>query len=220
LSGPWSTSTKPGPASPGAGPEFAMDDVNALKSILRDMLKSKQQAEVKKPLKSTGPDEIIDSYFKINPVDLSFDSSKIETDLSCNLQSTKYITDGQCMTTKPVVEAVCADRCLVYDSSGPSRSFSQRQRSSMMTIKQDINVEALHCVDGDVKFERIQLKCRDGNMINNVVKVVTNCRCKLHQIQPQMRNTRTTGSSTTQQSGIMNPGMMNSDIMKIATGTF
>lgn len=78
-----------------------------------------------------------------------------------------------------------------------------------------IQVEALHCVDGDVKFERVQLKCRDGNTINNVIKVVTNCRCKLHQVQPQMRNTRNTGTSNTQQSGVPNP-----DIMKIANGTF
>lgn len=39
--------------------------------------------------------------------------------MSCNLRSTKYITDGQCVTTKPVVEAVCADRCLVYSSASP-----------------------------------------------------------------------------------------------------
>lgn len=76
----WSTPVNSGPAS--GGPEFVMDDVNAkdmLKSILQDMLKSKQQAEVKQPLKSVGTDEIIDSYFKINPVDLSYDSPTIES---------------------------------------------------------------------------------------------------------------------------------------------
>lgn len=84
LSGPstWSTAAYPGPVASG-GAEFAMDDVNAkdvLKSILRDMLKSKQQAEVKQPSKSAaGTDEFVDSYFKINPVDLSFDSSDVET---------------------------------------------------------------------------------------------------------------------------------------------
>jgi hypothetical protein len=51
-----------------------------------------------------------------------------------------------------------------------------------------LQVEALHCVDGDVKLKRVQLLCRDGNKVNNVVKVVTNCRCTLHQIQPQMRS--------------------------------
>lgn len=59
--------------------------------------------------------------------------------MSCNLRSTRHITDGQCMTTKPVVEAVCADRCLVYDSGA---LFNQRQRSSPMNIKQDHNVSA------------------------------------------------------------------------------
>lgn len=48
--------------------------------------------------------------------------------MSCNLRSTRYITDGQCVSTKPVVEAVCADRCLVYASVLPFAS--QLMRSS------------------------------------------------------------------------------------------
>lgn len=78
----WSTSAYSGSAASGS-PEFVMDDVNAkdvLKSILRDMLKSKQQAEVKQPPKSSAAStDEFDSYFKINPVDLSLDSSNVET---------------------------------------------------------------------------------------------------------------------------------------------
>lgn len=66
------------------GPEFVVGDMNpkyVLKSILRDMIKSKQQSEVK-PNPSTTVDEIVDSYFKtIRPnVDFSLDNNyDIET---------------------------------------------------------------------------------------------------------------------------------------------
>lgn len=64
------------------GPEFVLGDANqkyVLKSILRDMLKSKQQSEAK-PSPST-MDEIIDSYFKTSRpnVDFSLDNYDIET---------------------------------------------------------------------------------------------------------------------------------------------
>lgn len=72
-------------------------------------------------------------------------------------------------------------------------------------------MEALQCSDGDVKMVRVQLKCRDGNMFNNVIKVVKNCRCKLHQTQPQMRS----NSQTKVQRATINP-----DIMAIAAGQF
>lgn len=75
-------------------------------------------------------------------------------------------------------------------------------------------VEALHCVDGNSKLIRVQLQCKDGNTLNNVIKVVTSCRCKLHQIQPQMRsNTASTMSSSMKD-------MINPDIMQIASGKF
>lgn len=65
------------------GSEFALGDVNSkyvLKSILRDMLKSKQQSETKSGSSNT-MDEIIDSYFKTNRpnVDFSLDNYDIET---------------------------------------------------------------------------------------------------------------------------------------------
>lgn len=71
--------------------------------------------------------------------------------MSCNLRSSKYITDGQCVTTKPVVEAVCADRCLVYDSGA---LFSQRQRPSLMNIKQDHNVSGSEIAFVDMVEDR------------------------------------------------------------------
>lgn len=60
-----------------------VDDVDAkdvLKSLLLDMLKSKQQSEIK-PKSSPGMHEIIDAYFKTNRpnVDLSLDNYNIET---------------------------------------------------------------------------------------------------------------------------------------------
>lgn len=188
------------------GPEFVMGDLNpkdVLKSLLRDMLKSKQHSEIKQKTPPT-MDEIIDSYLNTNQqkADDSFD---IETDMNCNLRSTKYITDGQCVSTKPVVEAVCADRCLVS-----ANSLSQRHRSSPFDNQQ---VEALQCADGNVKMVRVQLKCRDGNMFNNIIKVVSNCRCKLHPTQPQMRSH--THTMVKRERAPISP-----DIMALAAGRF
>ncbi|KAF0753518.1 Sclerostin domain-containing protein 1 [Aphis craccivora] len=122
--------------------------------------------------------------------------------MNCNLRSSKYITDGQCVSTKRVVESVCADRCLVSASS-----LSQRHRSSMLDNQQ---VEALQCTEGDVKMVRVPLKCRDGNMFNHVIKVVSSCRCKLHPKQPLMRSNSLSSPRAT----------INPDIMAIAAGQF
>ncbi|XP_050443860.1 uncharacterized protein LOC126847570 [Adelges cooleyi] len=163
----------------------AEDTKGVLKLILEDILKPKQQNEIKQ--KRNGMDEIIEYYAKTKrPTIDSFDEYDIDTDMNCNLRSTRHITDGQCTTTRPIVEAVCADRCLVYASTLP---FNKRVRPSYLTKTQQ--VEALHCVNGDTKMLRVQLQCQDGAMLNNIIKVVTSCRCKLHQIQPQMRNTKT-----------------------------
>ncbi|XP_022160880.1 uncharacterized protein LOC111026992 isoform X2 [Myzus persicae] len=202
---PASVSSLRSPQTESGAPEYVMGDLNpkeVLKSLLRDMIKSKQQDEINPKTPST-MDEIIDSYLNSNQqkADDSFD---VQTDMNCNLKSTKYITDGQCVSTKPVVEAVCADRCLVS-----ANSLSQRHRSSPLDNAQ---VEALQCYDGDVKMVRVQLKCRDGNMFNNVIKVVTNCRCKLHQRQPQMRSNSPTHSPPR--------ATINPDIMAIAAGQF
>lgn len=78
-----------------------------------------------------------------------------------------------------------------------------------------LQVEALHCVDGDSKLVRVQLQCKDGNTLNNVIKVVTSCRCKLHQIQPQMRSNTPSITSSSMQDMMVNP-----DIMQIASGKF
>lgn len=189
-------------------PEFVMGDLNpkdVLKSLLRDILKSKQPAEIK-PKTPTTMDEIIDSYISANQQNADYSSQDsfdiIQTDMNCNLRSSKYITDGQCVSTKRVVESVCADRCLVSASS-----LSQKHRSSMLDNQQ---VEALQCTDGDVKMVRVPLKCRDGNMFNHVIKVVSSCRCKLHPKQPLMRSNSLSSPRAT----------INPDIMAIAAGQF
>jgi len=189
------------------GPEFVMGDLNpkdVLKSLLRDILKSKKPAEIK-PKTPTTMDEVIESLISTNQQhsdDTLQDSFDIQADMNCNLRSSKYITDGQCVSTKPVVEVVCADRCLVAASS-----LSQRHRSSMLDNQQ---VEALQCTDGDVKMVRVQLKCKDGNMFNHVIKVVSSCQCKLHPKQPLMRSNLLSSPRAT----------INPDIMAIAAGQF
>uniref|UniRef100_A0A2S2NIN8 Sclerostin domain-containing protein 1 n=1 Tax=Schizaphis graminum TaxID=13262 RepID=A0A2S2NIN8_SCHGA len=200
------------PKTESNGPEFVMGDLNpkdVLKSLLRDILKSKRPAEIK-PKSPTTMDEVIDSLISTNQQnsdDTLQDSFDIQTgahfsEMNCNLRSSKYITDGQCVSTKPVVEVVCADRCLVA-----ANSLSQRHRSSILDNQQ---VEALQCTDGDVKMVRVQLKCRDGNMFNHVIKVVSSCQCKLHPKQPLMRSNLLSSPRAT----------INPDIMAIAAGQF
>lgn len=71
---------------------------------------------------------INNNHFVFN---FSNNTCAIFPDMNCNLRSTKYINDGQCVSTKPIVEAVCADRCLVS-----ANSLSQRHRSSLLHNQQ------------------------------------------------------------------------------------
>jgi len=77
LSSPTSSPSLSHPQTESGGPEFVMGDLNpkdVLKSLLRDMLKSKQQGEIK-PKTPPTMDEIIDSYLNNNQqkADDSFD---------------------------------------------------------------------------------------------------------------------------------------------------
>lgn len=54
--------------------------------------------------------------------------------MNCNLRSTRDITDGQCTSTRPIVEAVCADRCLVYNSA----SLKTNRLKSTAVYKQQV----------------------------------------------------------------------------------
>lgn len=86
-----------------SSPEFVLDDATGkdklYESLLRDMLKSKQQGEVM-PKSSMG--EIIDAYFKTNRpnVDLSVDSYDIDTGESFSIESLTHISRGE-LTTGP-----------------------------------------------------------------------------------------------------------------------
>lgn len=43
-----------------------------------------------------------------------------------------------------------------------------------------LQVVALTCKDGDVKKRKIKLYCKDGTIINNVIRIVNNCICHEH----------------------------------------
>lgn len=55
--------------------------------------------------------------------------------MSCNLRSSRHITDGQCVTSKPVVEAVCADRCLVYATANPFTNMRSSSTANQQVFK-------------------------------------------------------------------------------------
>lgn len=35
--------------------------------------------------------------------------------MKCSLRSSRYVYDGECRSKKPIVETVCADRCIKYE---------------------------------------------------------------------------------------------------------
>lgn len=37
--------------------------------------------------------------------------------MKCSLRSSRFVYDGDCVSKKPVVETVCADRCIKYEYS-------------------------------------------------------------------------------------------------------
>lgn len=49
---------------------------------------------------------------------------------------------------------------------------------------------ALTCKDGDVRKEKVKLYCKDGTIINNVIRIVNNCICHEHHEKVQSTKRR------------------------------
>lgn len=43
-----------------------------------------------------------------------------------------------------------------------------------------MQVVALACRDGDVNKQKIKLYCKDGTIINNIIRIVNSCVCQEH----------------------------------------
>ncbi|CAJ1083613.1 sclerostin domain-containing protein 1-like [Xyrichtys novacula] len=90
------------------------------------------------------------------------------------LRSTKYISDGQCTSSNPIKELVCAGECLpahllpnwigggAYNGRYWSRHDTQEWR----------------CVIDRTRTQRIRLQCQDGTTRTYKINVVTSCKCK------------------------------------------
>lgn len=95
------------------------------------------------------------------------------------LRSTKYISDGQCTSIKPIKELVCAGECLpapmlpnwIGGSRGKKRFWSRRSGQDW------------RCVNDKTRTQRIQLQCQDGSARTYKITVVTACKCKRYSRQ-------------------------------------
>ncbi|CAL8358996.1 unnamed protein product [Arctogadus glacialis] len=94
------------------------------------------------------------------------------------LRSTKYISDGQCTSIKPIKELVCAGECLpapmLPNWIGGSRGKKFWSRRSSQDWR---------CVNDKTRTQRIQLQCQDGSARTYKITVVTACKCKRYSRQ-------------------------------------
>ncbi|XP_075070171.1 sclerostin domain-containing protein 1 [Mixophyes fleayi] len=94
------------------------------------------------------------------------------------LRSTKYISDGQCTSLRPLKELVCAGECLPlpilpnWIGGGYGLKYWSRRSS-----------QEWRCVNDKTRTQRIQLQCADGTSRTYKVTVVTSCKCKRYTRQ-------------------------------------
>ncbi|XP_068091207.1 sclerostin domain-containing protein 1 [Hyperolius riggenbachi] len=94
------------------------------------------------------------------------------------LRSTKYISDGQCTSLRPLKELVCAGECLPlpilpnWIGGGYGLKYWSRR-----------SAQEWRCVNDKSRTQRIQLQCADGTSRTYKVTVVTSCKCKRYSRQ-------------------------------------
>ncbi|XP_008279146.1 sclerostin domain-containing protein 1-like [Stegastes partitus] len=95
------------------------------------------------------------------------------------LRSTKYISDGQCISVNPIKELVCAGECLpahllpnwIGGGGYSGRYWSRR------------DAQEWRCVIDRTRTQRIRLLCKDGSTRTYKITVVTSCKCKRYTRQ-------------------------------------
>ncbi|MEE6466441.1 hypothetical protein FKM82_006951 [Ascaphus truei] len=106
------------------------------------------------------------------------------------LRSTKYISDGQCTSIRPLKELVCAGECLPlpilpnWIGGGYGLKYWSRRSS-----------QEWRCVNDKTRTQRIQLQCQDGTTRTYKVTVVTACKCKRYTRQHNESNHNFEGAS-------------------------
>ncbi|XP_034248275.1 sclerostin domain-containing protein 1-like [Thrips palmi] len=80
---------------------------------------------------------------------------------SCRLRSKRYVSDGLCVSPRPVNEVVCAVSCVMdaWSKEAGTRSIPWR------------------CSDSGWKRQRVRLLCRDGSSRSYRIRTVQTCRC-------------------------------------------
>ncbi|XP_072269061.1 sclerostin domain-containing protein 1 [Pyxicephalus adspersus] len=105
------------------------------------------------------------------------------------LRSTKYISDGQCTSLRPLKELVCAGECLPlpilpnWIGGGYGLKYWSRR-----------STQEWRCVNDKTRTQRIQLQCADGTTRTYKVTVVTSCKCKRYTRQHNESNHNYEGS--------------------------
>ncbi|KAM6974447.1 sclerostin domain-containing protein 1-like [Tautogolabrus adspersus] len=106
-----------------------------------------------------------------DPVSTGPDQSQV----GCReLRSTKYISDGQCTSSNPIKELVCAGECLpshLLPNWIGGRAYNGRYWSRR-------DAQEWRCVIDRTRTQRIRLECQDGTSRTYKITVVTSCKCK------------------------------------------
>ncbi|XP_061171400.1 sclerostin domain-containing protein 1-like [Saccostrea echinata] len=89
------------------------------------------------------------------------------------LRSQRYFSDGNCYSTKPIIEDVCVGSCV------PMKELQVQWWSEFVKYWSNNKQKEYRCVNDKVKRKKIQLICKDGTIRTRTVKVVKSCKCKI-----------------------------------------
>ncbi|XP_053121138.1 sclerostin [Hemicordylus capensis] len=91
-------------------------------------------------------------------------------EFSCReVYSTRYVTDGQCRSIKPIRELVCSGQCLpshlLPNSIGKGKWWRQ-------------NALDYRCIPAHSRSQRVQLACPEEDIRTIKIRTITSCKCK------------------------------------------
>lgn len=89
------------------------------------------------------------------------------------LRSQKHFSDGDCYSSKPIIEDVCVGSCV------PKKELNLPWWSDFVKYWSNHKQKDYRCVNDKVKRKKIQLICPDSSVRTYTVKVVKSCKCKI-----------------------------------------
>ncbi|KAL5010929.1 hypothetical protein ScPMuIL_013234 [Solemya velum] len=88
------------------------------------------------------------------------------------LRAKRYLSDGYCTSTKPLMEVVCAGQCL------PIKEENLPWWAEFVKYWARQKIRQYRCEEDITKRRKVRLRCENGETRTYRIKVVKSCKCK------------------------------------------